>query len=231
MPRSRAQGKLSRWEVLGAWLRLWTPPRDVDVPPVPWRLVGVGAAVLVILGVLIATVAIPEVREHNRAADDREQAADDARLQARLRSLQRLLAVHRARGAPAATVDERRALVGRLEAAILDDVRARVRAGEEGLEGRIRRVDCRPGRRSGAGGVVPENEPTRVRAGYECTAVTSDIAGHSGAVVGYPFKGVVDFRTGGLVWCRTSPPPGEQVVADPSKLPRVPGECGDPGAS
>src|SRR3712207_7944463 len=29
--------RLSRWEVLGAWLRLWTPPREVEVPPVPWR--------------------------------------------------------------------------------------------------------------------------------------------------------------------------------------------------
>ena len=231
MPRSRSQRKLSRWEVLGAWLRLWTPPRDVDVPPVPWRLVGIGAAVLVVLGVLVVAVGIPEVRERNRAADDREQAADDARLQARLRALERVLGAHRARGTPATTVEERRALVGRLEAAILDDVRARVRAGEQGLKGRIRRVDCRPGRRSGAGGVVPEDELSRVRAGYECTAVTSDITGHAGAVVGYPFKGVVDFRSGRLVWCRTNPPPGEQVVADPSKLPHVPGECGDPGAS
>src|SRR5688572_9993436 len=83
MPRSRSQRKLSRWEVLGAWLRLWTPPRDVDVPPVPWRLVGIGAAVLVVLGVLVVAVGIPEVRDHNRAADERERAADDARLQAR----------------------------------------------------------------------------------------------------------------------------------------------------
>ena len=196
----------------------------------PWRAVGIGAAVVAVLGVVAVAVGIPAVRDHNREAGEREQAADDARLQARVRRLNVLQAAHRAKGEPASTVPERRALVARLETSILGDVRARVRAGEEGLDGRIRRVECAPGRRSGAGGVVPENDLSRARAGYECTAVTSDIAGHSGAVVGYPFKGVVDFRTGRLVWCRTNPPPGEQVVADPSKLPRVPGECGDPGA-
>src|ERR671911_589685 len=117
---------------------------------VPWRLVGIGAVLLVVLGVLVVAVGIPEVRESNRSADEREQAADDARLEARLDRLERVLRAHRSRGTPAATVEERRALVGRLEAVILDDVRARVRAGEEGLEGRIRRGDCQPGRRSGA---------------------------------------------------------------------------------
>ena len=217
--------------MLGAWLRLWTPPRDVDVPPVPWRAVGIGAALVVVLAVVVVVAGIPAVTEHNHDADEREQAAADARLQARLRRLAAVQGAHRAAGAPAGDVDERRALVGRLEEEILADARARVRAGEEGMRDRIRRVDCSPGRRSGAGGVVPEDDVSRVRAGYDCTAVTSDIAGHAGAVIGYPFKGVVDFRTGRIVWCRTNPPPGEQVVGDPSKLPRVPAACGDPGAS
>src|SRR4051812_9326358 len=24
-------------EIVGAWLHLWVPPRDVEIPPVPWR--------------------------------------------------------------------------------------------------------------------------------------------------------------------------------------------------
>ena len=29
----------TRWKILGAWLRIWTPPRDVEVPPVPLRAI------------------------------------------------------------------------------------------------------------------------------------------------------------------------------------------------
>jgi hypothetical protein len=228
MPRASEQRKLSRWEVLGAWLHVWTPPRDVEVPPIPWRAVGVGAVVLAVLAVLVVTVGIPAVQDENRSTAEREQAASDARIAARLRRLEAEQQPHRAQAAPAADVAERRALVGRLEAAIGDDARARVRAGD--LRGTIRRVDCQPGARSGAGGVKPEELLERTRAGYECTAVTSDIAGHEGAAVGYPFKGVIDFRTGALVWCKTNPPPGEQVVPDPSKVPKFPAVCGDPGA-
>jgi hypothetical protein len=230
MPRSHEQRKLSRWEVLGAWTHLWTPPRDVDVPPVPWRALGIGAAVLAVLGVLVVAFGIPAVNQDNKSAADRERAAHEAQLRARLRLLAGIQIAHRSTAEPATTVEERRALVGKLESVILADVRARARRHEYGITDRVRRVECRPGRRSGAGGVVPEDNPARLRAGYDCTAVTSDITGHAGAVIGYPFKGVIDFRTGALVWCRTNPPPGEQVAADPSKLPRVPGECVDPGA-
>jgi hypothetical protein len=30
MPR-----RASIFEIVGAWLRIWTPPRDVEIPPVP----------------------------------------------------------------------------------------------------------------------------------------------------------------------------------------------------
>jgi len=228
MPRGREQRKLSRWEVLGAWLRVWTPPRDVDVPPVPLRAVGIGAAVLLVLVVLTVLVGIPAVKDDNRRTAAREKAAADARVAARVRRINAEQRSHHARAAPADDVAARRALVGELEASVLADARARVRAGD--LKGAIRRVDCAPGRRSGAGGVVPEDDLSRLRAGYECTAVTSDIVGHRGASVGYPFKGVVDFRSGRLTWCKTNPPPGEQVIPDPRKVPRTPSECRDPGA-
>jgi hypothetical protein len=227
MPRGREQRKLSRWEVLGAWLRVWTPPRDVDVPPIPWRAVGIGAGVLFVLAVLTVVAGIPAVKDDNRSRSVREQAAADARIDARVRRLTIEQRAHRAEAAPAAGVEERRALVARLESEILDDARARVRAGN--LKGPVRRVDCAPGQRSRAGGVVPEEVLSRARAGYECTAVTSDITGTGGSI-GYPFKGVVDFGTGALVWCKTNPPPGEQAIPDPRRQPRLPSECGDPGA-
>ena len=228
MPRGREQRKLSRWEVLGAWLKVWTPPRDVDVPPIPWRAVWIGAGVIAVLAVLTVTLGIPAVKDDNRATSEREQAAAEARLKARLRRLNLEQRAHRATAEPAATVAERRALVGRLELEVLADARARVRARD--LDGPIRRVDCLPGRRSGAGGVIPEDVLSRTRSGYDCTAVTSDIPGTTGSI-GHPFKAVIDFATGALVWCKVNPPPGEQVVQDPRKLPRVPAECGDPGAS
>ena len=31
------QRRASVLEIIGAWLHVWVPPRDVDVPPVPWR--------------------------------------------------------------------------------------------------------------------------------------------------------------------------------------------------
>jgi hypothetical protein len=34
--------------VLGAWLGVWTPPREADVPPIPWRKVALGAAAVAV---------------------------------------------------------------------------------------------------------------------------------------------------------------------------------------
>ncbi|MEA2139427.1 MAG: hypothetical protein QOG56_2577, partial [Solirubrobacteraceae bacterium] len=38
--------RASRWEIVGAWLRIWTPPRDVEIPPFPRRRALVAAVVL-----------------------------------------------------------------------------------------------------------------------------------------------------------------------------------------
>src|SRR5215208_1898656 len=121
MPRPRGQRKLSRWEVLGAWLRLWTPPRDVDVPPVPWRAVGIGAFLVLVLVVLAVAVGIPAVTEHNRTVDERERAAAKEQTRARLARLALVQGAHHASADAAATVPERRALVERLEALVLKD--------------------------------------------------------------------------------------------------------------
>src|SRR3954447_5829485 len=36
------QRRASIFEIVGAWLHLWTPPRGVTTPPVRWRRLGVG---------------------------------------------------------------------------------------------------------------------------------------------------------------------------------------------
>ena len=42
------QRRASVLEIVGVWLHVWTAPRDVEIPPVPWRKLaiwtGVGAA-------------------------------------------------------------------------------------------------------------------------------------------------------------------------------------------
>lgn len=77
--------KASRWEILGAWLRIWTPPRDVEIPRVPRR----GAAVVAVLGVAAVvagvTVVAPAIdRAKERSAD--RQARSDASFERRERA-------------------------------------------------------------------------------------------------------------------------------------------------
>jgi len=54
------------WEVLGAWLHVWTPPRGVAVPPVPWRWVAAAGAGLVALVAVVVLVVAPKVDEGKR---------------------------------------------------------------------------------------------------------------------------------------------------------------------
>jgi hypothetical protein len=69
-----------------------------------------------------------------------------------------------------------------LEAAILTDVRSNI--AHNVIDGPAGKVSCHPlGRPSGA------------RLAFSCTAV-------AGGGFGYPFRGVVDERTGALAWCK-----------------------------
>jgi len=65
------------WEILGAWLHVWTPPRGVAVPPVPWRWVAAAGAGLVALVAVIVLVVAPKVDEGKRrgAATEARQTA------------------------------------------------------------------------------------------------------------------------------------------------------------
>jgi len=59
--------KASRWEILGAWLRIWTPPRDVEIPPVPRRSAALVAALCVAAIVAGVTVIAPANRSREAA--------------------------------------------------------------------------------------------------------------------------------------------------------------------
>ena len=53
-------------EVLGAWLHLWTPPRGAAVPPVPWRRIGIGAAIAALLLGALAAWLVPRIDRAKR---------------------------------------------------------------------------------------------------------------------------------------------------------------------
>jgi hypothetical protein len=47
--------------------------------------------------------------------------------------------------------------------------------------------------------------------------------------LGYPFRAVVDFRTGRWAYCRVAPPAGETAVPDPAGVAPLPAACRTPG--
>src|SRR5438445_13690810 len=92
---SSADPRLTRWETVGAWLHIWTPPKGLEVPPVPWRKLAVWGLIGAVVIGAAAAIAVPKIDDAKRkgAAElAREQAAADAKERARLRADQR---VHR----------------------------------------------------------------------------------------------------------------------------------------
>ena len=75
--------KASKLETVGAWLGLWTPPRDVTVPPVPWRKVALGAAGLAVVVAAFALLAAPAIDDAKDERAARDRAALDERAAAR----------------------------------------------------------------------------------------------------------------------------------------------------
>jgi hypothetical protein len=192
--------KASRWEILGAWLKIWTPPKDVEIPAVPRRAAAAVAAlcvVAIVIGITVIAPAIDRSKQRTAADDARRtaafQRAERARLVldqrpafARAADVARLYAAGRTRQA-------RAALLADVQTRIDRDARARVAAGT--FEGTIREVRCsyRPVARRG-------------RVGIGCLAVTSRAAG---AIVGQPFTVVASLRDGRYAWCHENPRPAE----------------------
>jgi type II secretory pathway pseudopilin PulG len=226
MQRPRDPQRLGPFGTLGAWLHVWTPPRDAVVPPVPWRRVAIGGALAAVILGVAAALAVPAIQRSKDDAARREARGQAAFIAARRRALVADQAAQSARAAPAPTRPARVALLKRVEASVAADARARVREGR--LKGAIKRASCSATADSSPGGVTPEQDLRRTRGSYDCTAVVDDIAGsasNGAGAVGYPFRAVVDFTSGRYAWCKTNPPPGERVVPDPRLVVELPAAC------
>ena len=199
--------RLGRLEILGAWLGVWTPPREAAVPPVPWRWIAGGAAALAIALLAAAALLVPGI------LDDRDRAGDRAREAAQQRHEQALLAADREQrprtgsgaadpGAGAPAADRTRA-----RAALLAGAHRALRRDAAGRgDGRVRGLDCEPFPR-GSAPRPPVGDLTKAEAVYQCIAVTSSFDAGEGerGVIGIPFRLVADFAEGRYAFCRVVP--------------------------
>jgi len=215
----RRRGRLGPLGILGAWLGVWTPPRDAVVPPVPWRVLALAAVVVVVALGAAAALVIPRVAEERAAAREREQRTAAERRTAFLASVDREQRPRRARGRPdpgaAAAAAERTAARGALLAAAESGIArdAGVRTGR-----RIRGVDCEPFPRT-VEPTDPAAELDRSAAGYDCVAVTARFRAGTEGIIGIPFRLVVDFAGGRFAWCRIVPLADRDRLSHP--LPRA----------
>jgi hypothetical protein len=183
---------LSRWEIVGAWLQIWTPPKGIEIPAVPWRKLALGAvagAVLIGVGAAIAVPRIVEGKRAGAAKTARDAAAAVHAEQARLRADQRVHSL---------TVPARANLVASLEAAITADATARVRA--KTITGPVLSTKCDP--TSAAVAQFPESTV------YKCFVKTATgLRGQDRDVLGmgYPFVATIYTRQRRLAWCKQNP--------------------------
>ncbi len=221
----QAPPQVGRFETVGAWLHLWTPPRDAQVPPVPWRRIGIGAAIAaVVLGALAAWLVprIDSAKRHEAATERQALAALSARQRRVLTRDQRLHA-GRASALPSDPAAAQRTVLADLERAITADAHARTASGT--LERPVLTTRCAPFTR---GTVKVAPPPTATAAAYECTGVTRDIprSAHAPAgEIGYPFWARVNFRRGTFEWCKVNLPPGERGIGGQAAVVALPAPC------
>jgi len=216
--------RASRWEIAGAWLRVWTPPRDVEVPDPPLgKIALIAAGILVAAGIALA-IAIPKI---DKSKDDaaRKEARREAAFQraerARLIRDQRMI-TGRAR-LPKGVADTPAAeapLTHAIALAVVTEARRRFAAGD--LDSRVSEDAAHCRRR-------PSTTSTRLR--LECIAVTSavdsgDKRGRIGSI-GYPFLAAGSLKTGAYNFCKTNPRPGENAARFGDEAPPdLPSGCG-----
>jgi len=228
--------KASLPATVGAWLKVWTPPRDVEVAPPPSaRTLAIAAVVLVVLVAGAAALIVPAIdssKERSAAAQAREDAqrrAASRRETIREQRPRRLdaAALLPAAGAPdAEVVSARETLLRRVETAISEDARARADAGE--LEGRPQGTQCEPYPKRTDRADWPDQDPGAARGVYDCLVFVRAVPQtetNIGGQVGYPFRAVLDFKRFAVAWCKTDPVPGERVVPDPRTVLELPKAC------
>jgi hypothetical protein len=199
-------------------------PRGRRIAAVVGVLALAGAAVGLALGVPALLDARRERAAAEQAAEVRARAGRLAELRAELRPV----AGH---GTPSrglsgtAALDTRRALAADLAGAVLADAAARAHSGALGH--RPTRVQC--ARFPAAPGAPdPADDLSSRRGRYACLAVTADIAPQQstrGGSFGYPYRAMVDFRSGRFSFCKISGRPGEGSLAQ-TLVVSVPRSCG-----
>jgi hypothetical protein len=195
--------ELGTFEKLGAWLHVWTPPRDAEVPPPPRRGLVAGALAAAVLAAVAVLVVAPAIQAGKDRATQKEQDRFAAFQQREERRLQRDQVLHSARVAS----------VSALEAAITRDARSR------GLDKPVIRTDCIPYR--------PDAAAAR-KGKYECVAVTADERGTSRTkpgVFGYPFWARLHRREGRAAWCKINPRAAEGGAVPGSPRVDIPRGC------
>ena len=218
------QRRAGRFETLGAWLGVWTPGRDLIVPPPPsprtLALGGLGVVAVAVVIWLVVAPAVDEAKDRSSSAQAREAAQQRAARQAAAREEQRVQRGSAARPAgalsPVAERAARRSLVGAMEAHILRDVRERFDSDAD-------RTTCAPFPRS----TEPRDgrEILSMRRGtYECLAVEAEVDDGRGRI-GVPYRAIVDFPEGEWLFCKINPVPSEQVIPDPRALVGLPRAC------
>ena len=224
MREEEGRRRAGRLEIVGAWLRIWTPPRDLEVPPVPWAAVALGVVALATGAVVVALVIAPEIDEGKRERSAREERRLDAALTARAARVRheqrarfgRLERRERATAAPAF----RGAVLDRVARAVTRDARARNARGE--LPRRATSTRCVPFPPGSGAGSGP-------RAAFDCLARTATIprgtTDRRAGVVGYPYRAIVDFGAGTWAFCKINPVAGERIVPDPRQVVPLPGAC------
>ncbi|HTN24820.1 MAG TPA: hypothetical protein VL120_12585 [Solirubrobacteraceae bacterium] len=200
--------RATRWEILGARLRIWTLPRGVQAPPpLSRRAIAAAVAAVAAAGGVLALLVVPAIdrsKDRTAAQERAARARFVARERARLTAEQR---AHRGRSAAAARLHAARddagaraALLADARARIGADARARVAAGL--LDGPIREVRC---------GYDDRHPAAAGRVHLECLAVTASLeqGGRSTARSGHPFTVSGSLRDGRFAWCKENAPPGE----------------------
>jgi hypothetical protein len=197
-------------------------PGIAELPGWVWRKIGrggriaLGIALLVVVGLAVATVPrLKDAEQQRNAADQRERAERRTELASALEVEMR---PRFGRSEPAPTLAARADTVDAVDAAILRDARARVRSGE--LDGPIRRLQCEPFPRS-PDAVGADEDLSRRRGRYACVAVTAEFEGNEagpGGIIGHRYRALVDFGTGRYAFCKVtgqSGPSREQLATTP----------------
>jgi hypothetical protein len=213
-------------ETVGVWLHVWTAPRDVEIPPVPWRKLalwtGVGA---VVLAVALA-IMVPRIND-GKAERKAQAAAHQARAQKANRA--RVIRIQQPRTggfadlkpAAGATAGEiagaQDQLVASVESAITADASKRAAAGE------ISKVQGPTTCEHAAGS--PLSGDVRVFDCYTVVRKVPKVPTNAAGSIGYPFRAVLNYGTFTYAFCRTEQFPGEQLIPDPRTVVRLPAAC------